>query len=151
MVQCYVKYTSGDVKPKLGSPKLGVTLVLFTNIIRNKKDNINKYNMKQKRFKIEYKDSIDMRCIQVIYGKSEKKAIQSFQVELLTQDDYMTQLIDIEQVAENTVFVDNKSPNWTLDDGTELDQDSQDVLNDAFDTFVNKDGKTIKQMIDEKV
>jgi hypothetical protein len=151
MVQCYVKYTSGDVKPKLGSPKLGVTLVLFTNIIRNKKDNINKYNMKQKRFKIEYKDSIDMRCIQIVYGRSEKKVIQNLQFELIRDGGYMTQLIDIEQVAENTVFVDNKSPNWTLDDGTELDQDSQDVLNDAFDTFVNKDGKTIKQMIDEKV
>jgi hypothetical protein len=107
--------------------------------------------MKQKRFKIEYKDSTEMRCIQIVYGKSEKKVIQNLQFELIRDGGYMTQLIDIEQVAENTVFVDNKSPNWTLDDGTELDQDSQDILNDAFDTFVNKDGKTIKQMIDEKV
>ena len=107
--------------------------------------------MKQKRFKIEYKDSIDMRCIQVIYGRSEKKAIQTFQVELLTQDDYMTQLIDIQEVNEDTVFVDNKSPNWTLEDGTELDQDSQDALNHAFENYVNEDGKTIKQVIDEKV
>ena len=107
--------------------------------------------MKQKRFKIEYKDSIDMRCIQVIYGKSEKKAIQTFQVELLTQDDYMTQLIDIQEVNEDTVFVDNKSPEWTLEDGTELDQDSQDALNYAFENYVNEDGKTIKQVIDEKV
>ena len=107
--------------------------------------------MKQKRFKLEYKDSIDMRCIQVIYGKSEKKAIQNFQVELLTQDDYMTQLIDIQEVNEDTVFVDNKSPEWTLEDGTELDQDSQDALNYAFENYVNEDGKTIKQVIDEKV
>jgi len=107
--------------------------------------------MKQKRFKIEYKDSIEMRCIKIVYAKSEKKAIINFQLGLMSNDDYMTQLIDIQEVPEDTVFVDNKSPNWTLDDGTELDQDSQDILNDAFDTFVNKDGKTIKQMIDEKV
>ena len=106
--------------------------------------------MKQKRFKLEYKDSIDMRCIQIIYGKSEKKAIQNFQVELLTQDDYMTQLIDIEEVPEDTVFVDNKSPEWTLEDGTELDQDSQDALNDAMLNMVNEDGLTMKEVIDNK-
>jgi len=104
--------------------------------------------MKQKRFKIEYKDSIDMRCIQVIYGKSEKKAIQNFQVELLTQDDYMTQLIDIQEVNEDTVFVDNKSPNWTLDDGTELDQDSQDALNDAMSSYTNSEGLTLEQAME---
>jgi len=107
--------------------------------------------MKQKRFKLEYKDSIDMRCIQIIYGKSEKKAIQNFQVELLTQDDYMTQLIDIEEVPEDTVFVDNKSPEWTLEDGTELDQDSQDALNDAMLNMVNEDGMTLKQVWDKEI
>ena len=107
--------------------------------------------MKQKRFKLEYKDSIDMRCIQIIYGKSEKKAIQNFQVELLTQDDYMTQLIDIEEVPEDTVFVDNKSPEWTLEDGTELDQDSQNALNDAMLNMVNEDGMTLKQVWDKEI
>ena len=104
--------------------------------------------MKQKRFKLEYKDSIDMRCIQVIYGKSEKKAIQNFQVELLTQDDYMTQLIDIQEVNEDTVFVDNKSPNWKLEDGTELDKDSQDALNDAMSTYTNSEGLTLEQAME---
>ena len=104
--------------------------------------------MKQKRFKLEYKDSIDMRCIQVIYGKSEKKAIQNFQVELLTQDDYMTQLIDIQEVNEDTVFVDNKSPNWTLEDGTELDKDSQDTLNEAMSTYTNSEGLTLEQAME---
>tara|TARA_R100001463_G_scaffold135611_1_gene199181 strand:+ start:102 stop:443 length:342 start_codon:yes stop_codon:yes gene_type:complete len=107
--------------------------------------------MKQKRFKLEYKDSIDMRCIQIIYGKSEKKAIQNFQVELLTQDDYMTQLIDIEEVPEDTVFVDNKSPEWTLEDGTELDQESQNALNDAMLNMVNEDGMTLKQVWDKEI
>ena len=104
--------------------------------------------MKQKRFKLEYKDSIDMKCVQVIYGKSEKKAIQNFQVELLTQDDYMTQLIDIQEVNEDTVFVDNKSPNWTLEDGTELDKDSQDTLNEAMSTYTNSEGLTLEQAME---
>ena len=106
--------------------------------------------MKQKRFKIEYKDSIEMRCIQIVYAKSEKKAIINFQLGLMSQDDYMTQLIDIQEVPEDTVFVDNKSPNWTLDDGSVLDQDTQDALNNAFNSFVNEDGLTMKEVIDSK-
>ena len=104
--------------------------------------------MKQKRFKIEYKDSIDMRCIKIVYGKSEKKAIINFQLGLMSNDDYMTQLIDIQEVPEDTVFVDNKSPNWTLDDGTELDQDSQDALNDAMSTYTNSEGLTLEQAME---
>ena len=101
--------------------------------------------MKQKRFKIEYKDSIDMRCIKIVYAKSEKKAIINFQLGLMSQDDYMTQLIDIEEVPEDTVFVDN---GWSLEDGTELDQDSQDALNDAMSTYTNSEGLTLEQAME---
>ena len=104
--------------------------------------------MKQKRFKIEYKDSIEMRCIQIVYAKSEKKAIINFQLGLMSQDDYMTQLIDIQEVPEDTVFVDIKSPYWTLDNGTELDQDSQDALNDAMSTYTNSEGLTLEQAME---
>ena len=104
--------------------------------------------MKQKRFKIEYKDSTEMRCIKIVYAKSEKKAIQNFQVELLTQDDYMTQLIDIQEVNEDTVFVDNKSPNWTLEDGTPLDENDQELLNHAMTTYTNSEGLTLEQAME---
>ena len=104
--------------------------------------------MKQKRFKVEYKDSTEMRCIQIVYNVSEKKAIQNLQFELIRDGGYMTQLIDIEQVAENTVFVDHKSPNWTLEDGTELDQDSQDVLNEVMSTYTNSEGLTLEQAME---
>ena len=63
----------------------------------------------------------------------------------------MTQLIDIEEVPEDTVFVDNKSPEWTLEDGTELDQETQDVLNDAMLNMVNEDGMTLKQVWDKEI
>ena len=78
--------------------------------------------MKQKRFKIEYKDSIDMRCIQIVYAKSEKK--------------------------EDTVFVDNKSPEWTLEDGTPLGKNFQEALNDAMSTYTNSDGLTLEQAME---
>ena len=104
--------------------------------------------MKQKRFKVEYKDSIEMRCIQIVYSVSEKKAVQNLQFDLIRDGGYMTQLIDIEQVAEDTVFVDNKSPEWTLEDGTELDQDSQDVLNEVMSTYTNSEGLTLEQAME---
>ena len=98
--------------------------------------------MKQKRFKIEYKDSIDMRCIKIVYAKSEKKAIINFQLGLMSQDDYMSQLIYIEEVPEDT------TPEWTLEDGTKLDQDSQDALNDAMSTYTNSEGLTLEQAME---
>jgi hypothetical protein len=104
--------------------------------------------MKQKRFKIEYKDSIDMRYVEIVHSNSEMKAIQNFQLGLMSRDNYMTQLIDIEEVPEDTVFVDNKSPEWTLEDGTELDQYSQDTLNDAMSTYTNSDGLTLEQAME---
>jgi len=107
--------------------------------------------MKQKRFKIEYKDSIEMRCVEIVYSTSEKKSIQELQFDLIRDGGYMTQLIDIEEVPEDTVFVDNKSPEWTLEDGTELDQDSQDALNDAMLNMVNEDGMTLKQVWDKEI
>ena len=107
--------------------------------------------MKQKRFKIEYKDSTEMRCIQIVYGRSVKKAIQNFQMELICgHGDYITQLIDVEEVPEDTVFVDNKSPEWTLEDGTKIDENDQELLNYAFENYVNEDGLTMKEVIDNK-
>ena len=106
--------------------------------------------MKQKRFKIEYKDSTEMRCIQIVYDRSVKKAIQNFQINLITEGSYMTQLIDIQEVAEDTVFVDHKSPEWTFEDGTKLDENDQELLNYAFENYVNEDGLTMKEVIDNK-
>ena len=105
--------------------------------------------MKQKRFKIEYKDSTEMRCIQIVYGRSVKKAIQNFQIELICgHGDYITQLIDVEEVPEDTVFVDNKSPEWTLEDGTKLDENDQELLNYAMSTYTNSEGLTLEQAME---
>ena len=103
--------------------------------------------MKQKRFKIEYKDSIEMRCIQIVYSKSEKKAIQELQFDLVRDGGYMTQLIDIQEVSDDCQC-DDCSPEWTLEDGTPLDQDSQDALNDAMSTYTNSEGLTLEQAME---
>ena len=104
--------------------------------------------MKQKRFKIEYKDSIEMRCIEIVHSTSEKKSIQELQFDLIRDGGYMTQLIDIQEVPEDTVFVDNKSPDWTLEDGTPLDENDQELLNYAMSTYTNSSGLTLEQAME---
>ncbi len=105
--------------------------------------------MKQKRFKVEYKDSIEMRCIEIVYSTSEKKAIQELQFDLIRDGSYMTQLIDIQEVPEDTVFVDDKSPDdWTLEDGTPLDENDQELLNYAMSNYTNSEGLTLEQAME---
>ena len=77
---------------------------------------------------------------------TEKQAIINLQIELIDNGDYMTQLIDIQEVEED----DCESQVWSVKDGPVLDQDSQDALNEAFNTFVNEDGLTMKELIDNK-
>ena len=95
-----------------------------------------------KKYEIEYRDCTGMRCGIEVEGKTEKKSIQNLQLELIHNNDYMTQLIDIQEVSDDD--------GWSLEDGTPLDQDSQDALNDAFNSFVNEDGLTMKEVIDNE-
>ena len=95
-----------------------------------------------KKYEIEYRDCTGMRCGVEIEGKTEKKAIHNLQLELIHNNDYMIQLIDIQEVSDDD--------GWSLEDGTPLDQDSQDALNDAFNSFVNEDGLTMKEVIDNE-
>ena len=54
-----------------------------------------------KRFEIEYRDCTSMRCGVEIKALSEKEAIIILQKELIEDGDYMTQLIDIQEVNKN--------------------------------------------------
>jgi hypothetical protein len=96
-----------------------------------------------KKYEIEYRDCTSMRTMVEVEGTSERQAIINLQSELIDNGDYMTQLIDIQEVGED-------DDGWTLEDGTPLDQDSQDALNEVFNTFVNEDGLTMKEVIDNK-
>ena len=99
-----------------------------------------------KKYEIEYRDCTSMRTMVEVEGTSERQAIINLQTELIDNGDYMTQLIDIQEVEEDNC----ESQVWSIKDGPVLDQDSQDALNEAFNTFVNEDGLTMKEVIDNK-
>ena len=99
-----------------------------------------------KNYEIVYRDCISTKCMVEVEGTSERQAIINLQTELIDNGDYMTQLIDIQEVEEDNC----ESQVWSIKDGPVLDQDSQDALNEAFNTFVNEDGLTMKEVIDNK-
>ena len=95
-----------------------------------------------KNYEIEYKDCIGMRCKVEIEALHERKAIMNLQKELIKDNDYMTQLIDIQEISHDN--------GWSLEDGTPLDQDSQDALNDAMSTYTNSSGLTLEQAMERE-
>ena len=82
-----------------------------------------------------------------VEGTSERQAIINLQTELIDNGDYMTQLIDIQEVNDDCQCGDCE-PSWSTGDGTELDQDSQDALNDAMSTYTNSSGLTLEQAME---
>ena len=101
--------------------------------------------MKKKNYEIEYRDCTGMRCGVEIEAYHEKEAIINYQQELIESGDYMTELISIDDVS----FHDEEGEwgEWELKDGTVLDQDSQDALNDAMGSFTNDSGVTLEEAI----
>ena len=100
-----------------------------------------------KRFEIEYKDCTGMKCmVDDILSVSEKEAVIKLQLELIGSNDIMTELIYVEEFVEDS----DDSGEWSIKDGPDLDQEDQDILNDVFNTYVNEDNLTIKQVIDNK-
>ena len=100
-----------------------------------------------KRFEIKYKDCIGMKCmVDDILSVSEKEAVIKLQLELIGDNDIMTELIYVEEFVE-----DSDDGEWSIEGGPVLDQDSQDALNDAFNTFVNEDGLTLKETFDKEL
>ena len=94
-----------------------------------------------KKYEIEYKDCTSMRCGVEIEALSEKEAIIILQQELIEDGDYMTQLIDIQEVDED-------DGEWTLEDGTPLGKNFQEALNDAMGSYTNSDGLTLEQAME---
>ena len=92
-----------------------------------------------KNYEITYRDCISMKTMVEMEGLSEKEAIINLQKELIEFGDYMTQLIDIQEVNDDE---------WSLEDGTPLDQDSQNALNDAMSTYTNSSGLTLEQAME---
>jgi len=97
-----------------------------------------------KKYEIEYRDCTGMRCGVEVEALSEKEAIIIYQQELIESGDYMTELISVD---ENNCGCDDCDGEWKLEDGTELDQDSQDTLNDAMSSYTNSKGVTLEKAI----
>ena len=118
--------------------------------------------MKEMRtYFVKYKDQNDFGCgeeVKVYESEvfietglrhsGEKIAVMKVQAELIKDGDYMSRLVDVYEIEEDS-SCDNCNQEWKLDDGTVLDQEDQDALNDAFGSFTNDDGITLEERIKE--
>ena len=111
-----------------------------------------------KKYEIEYRDCTGMRCGVEVEALHEKEAIIIYQQELIEHGDYMTELISVDEKC----FLDNEhckcddcNPDndgdddgkWSLGDGTVLEPEYQDALNDAMDSYTNSNGVTLEEAI----
>ena len=97
-----------------------------------------------KRFEIEYKDCTGMKCmVDDILSVSEREAVIKLQLELIGDNDIMTELIYVEEFVE-----DSDDGEWSIEGGPVLDQDSQDALNDAMSSYTNSSGLTLEQAME---
>ena len=118
--------------------------------------------MKEMRtYFVKYKDQSDFGCgeeVKVYESEvfietglrhsGEKIAVMKVQETLLKEHEYMSRLVDVYEIEEDS-SCDDCNQEWKLDDGTVLDQEDQDALNDAFGSFTNEDGVTLQERIKE--
>ena len=97
-----------------------------------------------KKYEIEYRDCISMRCGVEIEAVGEKEAIIILQQELIEEGDYMVELISIDEV---NCSCDDCDGEWKLDDGTVLEPEYQDALNAAMGSYTNRNGVTLEEAI----
>ena len=117
-------------------------------------------NMKEMRtYFVKYKDQSDFGCgeeVKVYESEvfietglrhsGEKIAVMKVQETLLKEHEYMSRLVDVYEIEEKS-SCDDSNQEWKLDDGTVLEQEHQDTLNDAFHSYTNKDGVTLEERI----
>ena len=110
--------------------------------------------MKEKETKlyfVEYKDRGGYGVGEEIEALSEDQAVKMVQMGEIREGGYMSRLIDVQEATpEDDCSCDDCNPEWKLDDGTVLEQEHQDTLNDAMDSMVNKDGLTLREAIELK-
>ena len=97
-----------------------------------------------KTYSVEYKDRSGFGCGEEVQASSEDQAVKMVQMELIKEGDYMSRLVSVEDM---TCDCNECNPEWKLEDGTELDQDSQDALNDAMGSYTNENGLTLEEAI----
>ena len=103
-----------------------------------------------KTYFVKYKDQGDYGCGEEVKASSKHEAIKKVQAELIKEGDYMYRLVDVYEIEEDS-SCDNCNQEWKLDDGTVLEQEHQDTLNDAMLNMVNENGMTLKQVWDKEI
>ena len=105
-----------------------------------------------RKYMIKYKDRSGFGVGEEITAMGEHEAVQLLQSQLIDEDDYMTELVSVEEIDpdEEEYHYGKDEPVWSIKDGPELDQEDQDTLNEALNCYLNEDGMTIKQVIDQK-
>ena len=101
----------------------------------------------KKIFFVEYKDQMDFGLGEEIEAVNESHAVRIVQNSLLKDGDYMSRLVDVYEITPEVAIHDDGPGDWKLKDGTVLDQESQDALNDAMNTYTNEDGLTLDEAI----
>ena len=101
---------------------------------------------KMKTYFVEYKDKCDFGCGEEIQASSEDQAVKVVQMELIKEGDYMSRLVSVEDM---TCDCNECNPEWKLEDGTILEQEHQDTLNDAMGSYTNKDGLTLEEAMEK--
>ena len=106
-----------------------------------------------RKYMIRYKDRSGFGVGEEMTAMGEHEAVQLLQSQLIDEDDYMTELVSVEEIDpdEEEYHYGKDEPVWSIKDGPELDQESQDTLNYAFENMVNEDGMTLKQTFDKEI
>ena len=100
-----------------------------------------------KKWMVEYKDRSDYGCGEEVKAIDENHAVRIVQMELLNNDDFMSKLVDVYEV-EDDCSCDDCNPEWKLSNGTVLEQEYQDTLNDAMGSYTNSNGLTLEQAME---
>jgi len=77
----------------------------------------------------------------------EKIAVIKVQQDLLDDYNFMSRLIEVYEITPE-VAIHDEPGDWKLKDGTVLDQDSQDALNDAMGSYTNSSGLTLDEAME---
>ena len=124
-----------------------------------------KKDQEEKRiFYVEYRDGGDYGCAEEVEvyeselfietglkHSGEKIAVMKVTQTLLDEHDYMSKLLDVYEITPKVAIHDDEPGDWKLKDGTVLDQEDQDTLNDAMFNMVNEDGMTLTQVWDKEI
>ena len=95
-----------------------------------------------KKWMVEYKDRGDYGCGEEVEAIDENHAIKMVQLELLSEDNFMSRLVRVYEVE------DQEDGQWSIEGGPELTQEDQDTLNDALDSMFNEDGESLRESME---